>query len=235
MISEVKIPDHLGIILDGNRRWAKEHGLNSVEGHMAGYKTVNNLLDWVFELGVKELTLYCFSIQNFNRTKEEVKALFSLFEKALTEMMVSKRLERDQIRVAIVGKVSLLPKGLRALAKKLEQKTKGYKNKVINLAIAYGGREEIIDAVRKIAKDVEAGKISPKNIDNKTIEKHLYLNSCPDLIIRTSGERRTSNFLLWQSYYSEWKFLEKNWPDFKKSDLKKAIEDYSNRQRRFGK
>lgn len=228
-------PEHVGIILDGNRRWARGRGLNSCEGHEAGYNKVSKLFDWAFELGIKELTLYCFSVQNFQRTKEEVKALFDLFERALSEMMSSPRLERDQIKVEFIGRINLLPRKLRKLAYKLENKTAHYKKHIINLAMAYGGREEIIDAVRKIAEDVKEGRMEPKQIQEKTVEKNLYLQSSPDLIIRTSGEKRTSNFLMWQSNYSEWRFVNKCWPDFTKKDLKKAIEDFTKRNRRFGK
>ena len=228
-------PKHVGIILDGNRRFAKRLMLEPHRGHELGFEKLKELFKWCAELEIKELTLYCFSMQNFNRPKKEFDFLMGIFEKALKEAMVNEDIHRDKIKVRIIGRWHLLPEKLQPLIKELMEKTKDYDKYTLNIALAYGGREEIIDAVKKVGRLIENGKITDREISEELISKNLYLESSPDFIIRTGGERRTSNFLAWQSVYSEWIFLEKKWPEFEKEDLIKCIEDFEKRERRFGK
>ncbi len=224
-----KGPSHVAIILDGNRRYAKKNYLNLGEGHKAGAKNIENMLDWALELGIKELTLYCFSIENFQRPKNEVKVLFNLFEEQLSKLAKDERVSKDRIKVRFIGRIRMFPKKLQEQMRKIMSNTKKYDNFRLNFAMAYGGRAEIVDAVKSIVHK----KI--RKIDEKTISKNLYMEDEPDLVIRTGGEHRVSNFLIWQSYYSEWYFTDKLWPEFGKEELVKAIEDYKKRVRRFGK
>ena len=232
---EVRVPKHIGIILDGNRRFSKKLMMKPWMGHEWGARKVEKLLDWCRELDVKELTLYCFSVQNFNRPKLEFEYLMNLFRKEFDRFKDDKRVHENKIRINIIGRLYLFPKDIQEKAKDIMDMTKEYNNYVLNLAFGYGGREEVIDATVKIAKQVKDGTLNIEDINEKTFSKNLYFESEPDLIIRTGGEKRTSNFLLWQSHYSEWVFLEKTWPEFDKEDLKVAIEDFNKRERRFGK
>ncbi len=223
---------HVGIILDGNRRFARKHGLPLYKGHEKGAENVKNLLGWAKELDISELTLYSFSMQNFKRAKEEVGYLFKLAERFFMKILNAVKKGTDKIlqfvRFNFIGRIHLFPKRIQALIKKLIDKTKGNTGVKVNFAFGYGGREEIVDAVRKIVKK------GIKKIDENAISENLYLNSEPEVIIRTGGEQRTSNFLLWQSIYSEWFFPRKLWPEFTKSDLKKIMAEYVSRERRFG-
>jgi tritrans,polycis-undecaprenyl-diphosphate synthase [geranylgeranyl-diphosphate specific] len=230
-------PTHIGLILDGNRRFAKTLNEDPWKGHEYGYKKVLDLLKWCKEFQIKELTLYVFSMQNFNRPKKEFDYLMKLFMKAANEAFSkdSKEKINENLNVKFIGRIKLLPKDVQDAIKKIELRTKRNNEYQLNIAIAYGGREEIEDAVKKIAKDVKQGKLSPLKITSDTINEYVYLNSSPDLIIRTGGEKRTSNFLLWQSPYSEWIFLDKKWPEFTKQDLEQALKEYSQRERRIGK
>lgn len=230
-----KIPKHIAIILDGNRRWAKQHGLRPWHGHHYGKEKLKQLLKWCAELKIKQLTLYCFSMQNFSRSTIEVKMLMSLIKKGIEEILKSKDIKKHGIRFKVIGRKHALPADVQRAIAELESATAQNKGLKVNLAIAYGGREEIIDALRAIAKDVKNRKLKAEHISEKTFEKYLYLSDTPDLIIRTSGERRTSNFLLWQSAYSEWLFHPKLWPEFTKHDFIQCLEDYAKRKRRFGK
>jgi len=228
-------PEHIGIILDGNRRFAKRLMLQPWKGHELGFEKLKKLFKWCKELDIKEITLYCFSMQNFNRPKKEFDYLMNLFEKGFNEVLTNKDIHKDKIKINIIGRHYLFPEKVQKQIKKVIELTKDYNNYKINIAIAYGGREEIIDAVKKIAEKVKNKELDIKNINEETFSENLYLNSNPDLIIRTGGDRRTSNFLPWQSIYSEWFFLEKTWPEFEKQDLINVIEEYKNRKRRFGK
>lgn len=228
-------PKHIGIILDGNRRWAKEHGLPTFEGHKTGFEKVKKLLHWCKDMGVEELTLYCFSMQNFKRSPSEVKFLMQIFERAFRDLLQDARIHRDRIKISVIGNPKLLPYKLQKLIKRAIEITKKYGNFKINFAIAYGGREEIVEAVKKIALRINQKLLKIDQINEELLNNFLYLKTCPDLIIRTGGEMRTSNFLVWQAHYSEWFFLRKYWPDFEKSDLQKIIEEYKTRERRFGK
>ena len=232
-------PKHIGIILDGNRRYAKKLMLNPFKGHEKGAEKFKEFLEWCEELGVKQITAYCFSMQNFNRTEDEINFLTNLFKKIAEDMLKEdnlKQLQEKGARVRFIGRIDLFPEKLQTAAQKLEEKTKDNRNYELNLAMAYGGREEITDAVKRIAEKIRNGEISPEEVDEKIIQENLYLQNEPDLIIRTSGEKRTSNFLPWQAVYSEWFFIDKTWPEIEKDDLKAIIEEYkTKRQRRFGK
>lgn len=224
--------NHIAIILDANRRYARKHHLPLYKGHEKGAENVKNLLKWADELGIKELTLYAFSMQNFSRAKEEVGYLFRLAEKFFKKILKSIREGTDKllrmIRFNFIGRIHLFPKRIQMLIKTLVEKTRFNKGLKVNFAFGYGGREEIVDAVRKIVKK------NIKKIDEKTISEHLYLNSEPEIIIRTGGAQRTSNFLPWQGIYSEYMFLKVTWPEFTKRHLINCIKEYNSRERRFG-
>lgn len=230
------VPDHIGLILNGNRRWAKKLGLDHVLGHEEGFKKLKEVLRWSWELGVKTITIYAFSTENFKRSWEEVEHLMKLAEKGFKEILISDDIHRNKVQVRAIGRVSLLPEYVRKAIEEAEEATKNYSERRLNVAIAYGGRAEIVDAARKIAEEVHKGRLSPSMVDESTFEKYLYTagDPDPDLIIRTSGEERLSGFLLWQSAYSELCFLEVYWPDVRRIDLWRAIRTYQRRQRRFG-
>ena len=232
-------PEHIAVILDGNRRWALKHSLNPWMGHRQGAEKVEELLDWCLEMGVKSVTLYAFSTENFRRSPKEVEEIMKITEEKLRKLLTDKRIHENNVKVKIIGRKSLLPKSLRKLADEVEESTKNYNKHFLNIALAYGGRAEIVDAARKIAERVEKGEIGSKQIDEKLFEKFLYTahlpKQDPDLIIRTSGEERLSGFLLWQSAYSELCFLDIYWPEFRKIDLLRAIRTFQKRKRRFGK
>ena len=221
---------HVAFVLDGNRRFAKRLMLEPWKGHEYGRKKVEGLLDCAKDLGIKEMTFYVLSVENIkNRPKKELNYLYKIFNDAFKEMD-SEKIDKNKIKMKFIGDLSLLPEDLRKLCLKLEERTKNNRNFFVNFAIAYGGRQEIIEAVKKILKN----KINFDDIDEKLIEENLYLNSEPDLIIRTGGEKRTSNFLPWQAAYSEWMFLDKMWPEFEKQDLINCIKEFKNRKRNFG-
>lgn len=234
-----EVPDHIGIILDGNRRWASKHDLPRFLGHELGADKVEDMLEWCHELGIRTITVYALSTENLVRGKEELNELFDLFEERLSGLLKDRRLYGYRIRVKVIGRIERLPKRIRKVLKELEDVTKDYDGHFLNLAIAYGGRQEIVDCVREIAKEVMEGEVRPEGIDRRLIEEHLYTshlpNPDPNMIIRTSGEERLSGFLLWQSAYSELIFLDVYWPEFRKIDLLRAIRIYQKRQRRFGR
>ena len=219
---------HLAIILDGNRRYAKKLSLQPWKGHEFGARKVEEFLDWCRELGIKELTLYTLSTENLKRNKKELDFLFKLIDKWFKKFKDDKRIDKNKIRIRIIGKISLLPRNLQKICKEIENKTSKYNNYKLNFCIAYGGRLEIIEAVNKLKN--KKGKITEKNLQNS-----LWLSSSPELIIRTGGRTRTSNFLPFQSAYSEWLFLDKLWPEFTKQDLEKAINYFKKVQRNSGK
>ena len=229
----MKLPRHIGIILDGNRRFAKRLMKAPEKGHEWGYKKVKELINWCMEFKIKELTLYAFSLENFNRPKREFNYLMNLFKKAFSELRNEKNI--NKIKIKFIGKTSLFPENLQKEMFRLEEKTKNNKKFRLNFAMAYTGRAEILDAVKKIAEAVKYSDMDIKEINEKTFAENLYLNSEPDLVIRTS-ETRLSGFLTWQSVYSELIFLPKIlWPEFTKELFIECLEEYSNRQRRFGK
>jgi tritrans,polycis-undecaprenyl-diphosphate synthase [geranylgeranyl-diphosphate specific] len=228
------IPRHIGIIIDGNRRWAKKRGLEPWKGHEAGFKRLHKLFEWCRDLGIREVTVYTFSVQNFKRPKEEIKHLFTILVDEAKKFLVNPDIRKYKVRIRAIGRLHLFPKYVRVAIAKVVEATKEHDRYFVNFALGYGGREEITDAVRALVADVEKGRLRPEEVGEKAIHDRLYLTSEPDLVIRTSGERRTSNFLPWQSTYSEWHFTRKLFPDFSKADLIAAIEDFQNRERRFG-
>ncbi|MCD6469273.1 di-trans,poly-cis-decaprenylcistransferase [Candidatus Bathyarchaeota archaeon] len=232
-------PEHIAIILDGNRRWARESGLEPWMGHYFGANKTKDVLKWCLELDVKSITLYAFSTENFQRPRKEVERLMQIFKEKLQEVLESEEIHKYKVKVKVIGRVNLLPPSLQAMIREVEEKTKNYNEHFLNLAIAYGGRAEIVDATKKIVRKVVAGELSPEEIDEKVFEQHLYTaflpKQDPDLIIRTSGEERLSGFLLYQSAYSELCFLDVYWPEFRRIDLLRAIRTFQKRKRRFGK
>ena len=226
---------HLGVILDGNRRFARRLMVEPWKGHEYGAKKVDSLMSWAKELGIKELTLYAFSIENFNRPKHEFDYLMKIFENEFSALLKNKKLEKNKIRMRFIGRIDMFPKQVSEKMKMLVEKTKNYKGFFVNFAMAYGGRSEIVDAAKKIAELAKQGKIDPRKLTEDEFAKYLYMADEPDMIIRTSGQMRTSNFLPYQSTYSEWFFLEKMWPEFEKKDLIKCIDDFKQRKRTFGK
>jgi len=231
----MRVPKHLAIILDGNRRLAKKLMVKPWMGHEWGAKKVEKLLEWSANLGIKELTLYSLSIENFNRPKAEFNYLIKLFKKEFKRISEDDRLMEQGIRVNFIGRTWMLDTELQEILSKLSEKTKNNSNLIVNFAIAYGGRQEVIDATRKIAEQVKSGELNLDKINEETFSKNLDQASEPELIIRTGGEKRTSNFLNFQSAYSEWIFLEKHWPEFEKEDLISAITEFSNREIRRGR
>lgn len=232
------LPSHIALILDGNRRWARNKKLPTWIGHKYGAKKVEEVLDWMLELGIKIVTLYVLSTENLKRDKKELEKLFNIISEYLDRAINSETIERYNVRVKAIGNLNLLPKRIRSKINRLEEKTAQNNKRFLNIAIAYGGRLEIVNATRKIASDVIKGKIKVEEIDEKLFEKYLFTSHLPhpspDLVIRTSGEERLSNFLLWQSAYSELIFLDIYWPDFRRIDLLRAIRTYQKRHRRFG-
>lgn len=230
--------EHIAIIMDGNRRWATEKEQNPWLGHKKGADTVENLLDWCEQLGVKFVTLYTFSVENFSRNPEEIKEIMKIAETRFRKLLTDERIHRNKVHVRVIGQVNLLPENLQKLISDVETATANYNNQFLNFAFAYGGRAEILNATKTIAEKVKIGEIKIDEIDEKTFEKYLYTahmpNQEPDLIVRTSGEERLSGFLLWQSAYSELAFLDVYWPDFRLIDLLRAMRTFQIRKRRFG-
>ena len=226
---------HIGIILDGNRRFAKRLMKQPWKGHEWGAQKVELLFSWCKELGIPEITLYAFSLQNFNRPKREFDYLMTIFRKFLDKLKQDPRLKQDNIKVNFIGRIHLFAPDITRRMEAIMALTKSHRRHTFNFALAYGGREEIVDAVQEIGRMIEQGTVASSNISEKLIENHLYMKSNPDLSIRTGGETRTSNFLIWQSNYSEWIFLDKCWPEFEKEDLVQALQEFSRRERRFGK
>lgn len=232
-ISEV--PSHVAVIMDGNGRWAKEKGKARIFGHKNALTAVRETIEGAAEVGVKYLTLYAFSSENWNRPKLEVAALMELLVSSIRKELVT--LNENDIRLLAIGDISALPKKGQKELKGAMESTKNNQRMTLILALSYGARAEILEATKRIATDVKNGEISVDDIDENRFEQYLATDSIPDpdLLIRTSGETRISNFLLWQIAYSELLFVEKYWPDFRKEDLNKAIEVYQKRERRFGK
>lgn len=231
-------PEHIAIILDGNRRWANEQAINPWIGHKHGAETVENLLDWCLMLEVKFVTLYMFSTENFRRPAAEVNEIMRIAEVKFRKLLTDERIHKNRVHVKVIGRTNLLPDNLQQLIADVEKATAQYDNQFLNFAFAYGGRAEIVDAAKLIAEKVKIGELNVEDIDEATFEKYLYTSHMPkqdpDMIIRTSGEERLSGFLLWQSAYSELLFLDVFWPDFRFIDLLRAIRTFQNRKRRFG-
>lgn len=230
------VPHHVAIIMDGNRRYASEFGMLISEGHEKGREKLEQILEWCMEIGVKMLTVYAFSTENVTRDKEEVDNLMRMFADNFRRLAEEERVHKHKIRVRVLGQKEMLPKDVQKAISAAEEKTKDYDKYFFNLAVAYGGREEIVQAIRKIAGEVQSGKLSVDEITEKTFTDYLYTKDMPDpdLILRTSGEERISNFLLWQLAYSELYFSDVYWPGFRKIDFLRAVRAYQLRKRRFG-
>ena len=231
------VPNHVAVIMDGNRRFAKEIGLgNSLEGHEKGRDKLEEGLEWCLEIGVKILTVYAFSTENLARPSAEVQHLMRLFAENFRRVGDDKRVHEHRIRVNVFGDRGLLPAEVREAIEYAESKTKDYDAYRFNLAVAYGGREEILQAIRDVVRDARDGRLGPEDINEKFFSRRLYTGDLPDpdLVLRTSGEERISNFLLWQLAYAELYFVEVYWPGFRKIDFLRAIRSYQMRQRRFG-
>lgn len=236
-IKNAPLPNHMAIIMDGNRRYAQKFGFTTAEGHARGKDKLEEVLDWCLEVGIKILTVYAFSTENLKREEEEIEELMDLFVKGFNDAAKDKRVHENKIRIKTIGQIDILPKKVQDAIREAEEATKDYSNYFYNIAIVYGSRQEIIHAIKKIAKDAKEGKIKIEDIDEELFSSYLYTREFPDpdLIIRTSGEERISNFLLWQIAYSELYFTDVYWPGFRKIDFLRAIRTYQERKRRFGK
>ena len=233
-LDKSNLTKHIAIFMDGNRRWAKKRGLDAKTGHKQGADTLENIVKFANKLGISYLTVYAFSTENWKRTEEEVGALMLLLQNYLEDFL--QRVDTENVKIRVLGDITKLPKGLQKSIQKCVAKTKENTGLVLNIAFNYGGRDEIVKAVQQIAKKVQEGKLKPEEIQENTVEKELYTagQPDPDLLIRTSGEMRTSNFLPWQLVYSEFLFMDKYWPDFTGEDLLEAIAIYQKRNRKFG-
>lgn len=233
-IDKENMPKHIAIIMDGNRRWARAKGKNASYGHKEGAKTLEKIVRYANKIGLEYITVFAFSTENWKRAAEEVKALMMLLQNYLDDY--SKRADTENIRVKILGDITALSEGMQKSINKCMERTKDNTGVTFNIALNYGGRDEIIKAVKKIAKDVKDNEIEIEDISENMISNNLYTKGQPDpdLLIRTSGELRLSNFLPWQLVYSEFLFIDKNWPDFNEEDLDDAILEYQKRTRKFG-
>ncbi len=220
---------HIGVIIDGNRTYAKKRMLPSFKGHEAGAEKLEKFLDWARELKINEVTAYILSTENLNRTQEELNHLFRIFKEFFNKLEKDKKIDENKVKIRFIGDLSLIPKDIKELAEKVMKRTEKYNNYIINFCFAYGGRQEIVNAVNKLIKE---GK---KQITEQDLTNALWLSDEPEFIIRTGSKTRSSNFLPWQSVYSEWFFLDKMWPEIEKSDLISCIEKFQKTQRNFGK
>ena len=233
-IDKEKLPHHIAIIMDGNGRWAKKKNLNRISGHIKGVDAVRDIVTACRELGIKILTLYAFSIENWRRPKDEVTALMGLFKEYLSKER--EEMVKNNIRLCAIGRIEDLPLDVQKTLRETIKKTEQCDGMILNLALSYGGRSEILHAVQGILSDFQKGKIKPEEITFQRFSQYLWTRGIPDpdLLIRTSGEFRISNFLLWQIAYTELYVTETLWPDFDRKELLKAIADYQSRERRFG-
>ncbi|MEN8075502.1 isoprenyl transferase [Clostridioides difficile] len=228
------IPQHVAIIMDGNGRWAKQRNMPRTMGHKAGVETIRRIVKEADRLGIKYITLYAFSTENWKRPKDEVNALMKLLVQYLKSEVTE--LHKNEVVLRVLGDITALQEDCKKEIEESIELTKNNTGLVLNVAFNYGGRDEIIRAVKNIASDVESGKVNKENINQDLFSEYLYTKDSPDpdLIIRPSGEQRISNFLLWQCAYSEFWYSNVNWPDFSENDLQQAIYDYQNRNRRYG-
>ncbi len=233
------LPNHIAIILDGNRRWAKFNFMGVRRGHFKGADKAEELLNWIHDLGIRITTLYVLSTENLDRKDDEVDNIYHLLQIKLERLLDDTRIHKRRMKIKAIGNVKLLPADLQEILRKLEENTADYDSMFLNIAIAYGGQEELVDAVKKIALMARMGELCVEDINEKIIESCLYTSHLPqpepDLILRTSGEKRLSGFLIWQSAYSELVFMDVFWPEFRKIDLMRAIRTYQRRKRRYGK
>lgn len=228
------LPKHIAIIMDGNRRWAKAKGMPTSFGHKEGAKTLEKIVRYANKIGIKYITVYAFSTENWKRAEEEVSTLMNLFQSYLDDY--SKRADSENIKVKIIGSKERLSEKMKESIEKCMERTKDNTGITFNIALNYGGRDELIKAIQKIAQEVKEEKVNPEEISEEMVSNQLYTKGQPDpdLVIRTSGEIRLSNFLPWQVVYSELLFVDKNWPDFTEQDLDEAILEYQKRTRKFG-
>lgn len=236
-VLENQIPRHVAIIMDGNRRFAREFGLSKNEGHEKGKDKLEELMEWCLELGIKVLTVYAFSTENMNRSDEEVKYLMDLFEENFRKLGDDERIHKYKIKVSVLGQRDMLPERVKKAIDYAEKRSDGYDRYFYNIAVAYGSREEIVQAIKHVAMEVKEGRLKVEDITEEQFSRFLYTADFPDpdLVLRTSGEERVSNFLLWQLAYSELYFTDVYWPGFRKIDFLRAIRSYQMRRRRFGK
>jgi len=229
-MAKTKIPTHIGIIMDGNRRWARQHGVTSVLGHQAGYKKLKQAANWCFDEGIKILTVWAFSTENWNRSRYEVRYLMNMIKHGIRNDIGE--FHEKNIRLNLIGNFSKFSKKMVHELQEAMESTKNNSRGILNVGLSYGGRMEIMDAMKEAIRQ----KIDPAKITEKVVNKLLYTKDIPDpdMIIRTSGEKRLSGFMPWQGAYSELMFIKKLWPDFNQSDIKAIIEEYNVRQRRFG-
>ena len=237
-VSRGHMPRHIALILDGNRRWAIQRGWKPWMGHRYGADRVEEILNDIYELGIQTVTLYALSTENLRRSPEELQQLFELIKERAERLLKNPLIHKREVRVKVLGRLHLLPLDVREVLEQLAKATEKYSKHYLNIAVAYGGRSEIVDAVRMIAEKVKQGVITVNSINERTIEEHLYTHGLPqpdpELIIRTSGEERISNFFLWQSAYSELVFQDVYWPEFRRIDLLRAIRTFQRRERRHG-
>lgn len=233
-MTDKNIPQHIAIIMDGNGRWAQEKGLPRTAGHREGANRVKDIVKAAREAGVKVLTLFAFSAENWGRPKKEIDMLMRYLGNFLQNQ--AKELHKNNIRLKVIGRDEPLPENIQDKIKEVEDKTRNNTGLTLVLALNYGSRQEILDAARRFADSVISGEMNPEDLDEDKFKNYLYTQDLPDpdLLIRTSGEMRISNFLLWQASYAEFYFPKKYWPDFKEPDFKAAIREYKRRQRRFG-
>lgn len=233
-MDQENMPKHIAIIMDGNRRWAKQKGLDPKIGHKEGAKTLERIVRYANKIGLGYITVYAFSTENWKRTEDEVGALMLLLQNYLDDY--TKRADTENIKVKVLGDISGLPEGMQKSIYKCMERTKNNTGVTFNIALNYGGRDEILKAVKKIASKVKNGELELEDISEEVVSNSLYTEGQPDpdILVRTSGELRTSNFLPWQIVYSEFIFLEKNWPDFEEKDIDDVIEIYKKRNRKFG-
>lgn len=229
-----EIPKHIAIIMDGNRRFARKKGIVELLGHEFGSKKAEEVLEWCWELGVKMLTLYAFSTENFRRSEEEKRNIFQIFERELKRLLSDRKTYERRLRVKIVGKRELLPENLQNLIEEVERSTEKHEKCFLNIAVAYGGRQELIDATRKIVERVKRGELMPEEINESVVSESLYnsheLYAKVDIVIRSGGEQRLSNFLPWQTANSVAYFCDVYWPEFRKIDLLRAIREWQRRR-----
>jgi len=240
LFNEIKngpIPKHIAIIMDGNRRSAQKLGLDPTMGHVLGKNKLEEVMEWCIELNIRILTVYAFSTENIMRDEKEVKALMNLFQENFRKAADDPRIHKHKIKIRAIGEISMLPQEVQESIRYAEERTKDYDQYQYNIAVAYGGRQEIVSAIREIAQQVKDGKLAVEDIDETTVSKNLFTGDLPDpdLILRTSGEERISNFLLWQLAYAELYFSDVYWPEFRKIDFMRAIRSFQRRKRRFGK
>lgn len=233
------LPNHIAIILDGNRRWAKYNLIGTDLGHFIGADKAEELLNWIHDLRIRITTLYVLSTENLDRKDQELDNIYGLIQSKLEKLYTDSRIHKRQMKIKAIGNVKLLPKQLQEILKKLEEETSEYNTMFLNIAVAYGGQEELVDAVKKVAAMAKNDELRVEDINERVIESCLYTSHLPqaepDLILRTSGEKRLSGFLIWQSAYSELVFMDVFWPEFRKIDLMRAIRTYQRRIRRFGR